>query len=360
MIRNLKYQDGRVFFRETPLHFSGLRVLSLHGQGANALVFKAQDLKLNRIVALKVWDLAVSPADLDRALAETRKLAAISHPLFVTVHRYDRAGVTPFAVLEFVHGETATEWLRASSRSAADRYALWRMYVEALRIIYRLGSVHGDPHTGNILVFRDDSDAYAKLHETMGASQFGVKLTDLGTSQLQRNEPIQDREAWVIIETVERIWAPDKPRDLLDMDAHRAIPFVVFACESYANVKWCLARLAARRVEDDYSRRRDVIGIAFQIAAVPVYDLMEVESAVRICAGPEMVAWLLQYTHAAVVQSMGAWSIKGQERPARRDLVLACPVDLHTVEQSYGEWRQVYLGEEVFSHEDPIWWDRWP
>src|SRR5262245_6256608 len=74
--------------------FPSLEVLGLLGQGGMGTVYKARQLKLDRLVALKI----LSPAQggdgtfAERFLREARALAKLSHPHVVTVHDFGEAG----------------------------------------------------------------------------------------------------------------------------------------------------------------------------------------------------------------------------------------------------------------------------
>src|SRR5580693_6946901 len=71
-------------------HFPTLEILELLGQGGMGTVYKARQLRLDRLVALKV--LAVGPDTAgtfaDRFLREARALARLAHPAIVTIHDF--------------------------------------------------------------------------------------------------------------------------------------------------------------------------------------------------------------------------------------------------------------------------------
>src|SRR5262249_1245832 len=84
-------------------HFPSLAILGLLGQGGMGTVYKARQLKLDRLVALKILSLG-SAADTfaERFLREARALARLNHPHIVTVHDFGEAGPLYYFIMEFV------------------------------------------------------------------------------------------------------------------------------------------------------------------------------------------------------------------------------------------------------------------
>ena len=356
MFRNLRFQNQRIYFSDTELSFPELDILGELGQGCNGIVLEALDSHLDRKVALKVWDVVPKSGKINRALMETRKLANINHPLFVAVHRYSTINGVPFAVLERIPGITAQEWLCKTNRSLADRYALWRMYVTALRVIYDMELLHGDPHTKNILVYNDENNVYDSLRDTVGATHFSIKLTDMGTSLLMGRKATQKREAKVILETGKRIWSPDDPDSVLDLQATSALKFVISALESYANYRWRVNDLKRRADDDDYGQKSDAISLALELVAVPVYNLHQVVSDVKSCKGDEIERIFLNHMHQHLLAEMEKISNKFDQKPQSIVVNEGQQEDVQDIAIRYKEWRKLYLEQELFNHQDsPIW-----
>jgi hypothetical protein len=130
--------------------------------------------------------------------------------------------------------------------------------------------LHGDPHAKNILVFADPDNHYQDLRDAIGSSKFGIKLTDLGTSQLMGRAPTELREATIILETAREIWAPAKLNDEIDLSASSDLRFVIAALDSLAEYRWSISEKLQFDGDDNY-KRSAIIPIANQLSAVPVY-----------------------------------------------------------------------------------------
>src|SRR5262249_7783626 len=152
------------------------------GEGVNGVVYEARDLRLKRRVAVKLWKKKVADPK-SRAEHEIRKIAGLSHPLLVTIHRFQIIDGWPCAVMEFVSGVTLREFLRVQTLTLKDRCAIWNLFSTAMRFIYSTGKVHGDPHVGNVIVFKDPKRVYKSYIDDHihPKRKFGLKLADTGT-----------------------------------------------------------------------------------------------------------------------------------------------------------------------------------
>lgn len=132
------------------------------GHGATAMVFRADDRELDRIVAIKVFGPASEVSDAERRRREARSLARLRHPAIVTIFDARLDADPPFLVLEYVPGTTLAERLHAG---ALDRDTARRVVAGAasgLAAAHDAGIVHRDLKPANILL-PDAGDVPARL-----------------------------------------------------------------------------------------------------------------------------------------------------------------------------------------------------
>jgi serine/threonine protein kinase/tetratricopeptide (TPR) repeat protein len=162
------------------LHY---RLINKVGEGGMGQVYRAEDTKLGRFVALK---LLAPEATRDqtakrRLLAEAQSASVLNHPNIVTIHAIEEADGVDFIVMEFVEGETLTSYL--ATNGALPLTALMDVGIQvadALEAAHSVGLIHRDIKPANILI----------------TPKGVVKVADFGLAKLVRttNDEI-DREA---------------------------------------------------------------------------------------------------------------------------------------------------------------------
>jgi serine/threonine protein kinase len=150
-----------------PTHLGDFRLLRRLGQGAMAVVYKAQQLSLDRPVALKILfpHVAANPKLRERFYREARILGQLDHPNIVQGYAVGEENGLHYCAMEFVDGESLQRWLARLGRlSVGDAVHIALACARALDYAHGLGLIHRDVKPDNILITR----------------QGQVKLTDLG------------------------------------------------------------------------------------------------------------------------------------------------------------------------------------
>ena len=163
---------------------SHYRVLEVIGGGGMGMVYKAEDLKLGRRVALKFLpeELANDPGSLQRFEREAQTASALNHPNICTIYEIEEYEGQPFIVMELLEGETLLDHLAASPSTALPVDPLLDIAVQichGLQAAHEQGIVHRDIKPANIFL--------TKLFLT---KQGPVKILDFGLATLASTEEV--------------------------------------------------------------------------------------------------------------------------------------------------------------------------
>ena len=154
------------------------------GRGGMGAVFLAQDLALDREVAIKVLppELAEQPSLRERFVREARLAASLSHPNIVHVHAVEEQGDLLAIVMQFVDGETLTQRVaRSGPYDAPDIARLLQDTAWALGYAHGRGVVHRDVKPDNLMIERGTGRALI-LDFGIARQERSVGLTEAGQS----------------------------------------------------------------------------------------------------------------------------------------------------------------------------------
>jgi len=133
---------------------SHYRVLETLGGGGMGVVYRAEDLKLGRQVALKFLPepLVRDRETLQRFQREARAASALNHPGICTVFDVDEADGAPFLVMEYLEGETLAARLTGTSLTVDQALDIAIQVAGALDVAHARGIVHRDIKPANIFM----------------------------------------------------------------------------------------------------------------------------------------------------------------------------------------------------------------
>jgi serine/threonine protein kinase len=125
---------------------SHYEILEKLGEGGMGVVYKAEDTKLDRTVALKFLPHQLTTSDTERArfLQEAKAASALNHPNVCTVYDIKEHENEQFIVMEYVDGLALQQKIHASPLPLQDVIAYALQIGDALKEAHANGIVHGD------------------------------------------------------------------------------------------------------------------------------------------------------------------------------------------------------------------------
>ncbi len=184
--------------------FGPYEIVEHIASGGMGIVFKARDPALNRMVAIKVLPPALAANAIARArfIREARAAAAVVHDHVVPIYAVDEFRGIPYLVMQFVHGRSLSERLRAGGPLKLEEVLrIGAQAAAGLAAAHAQGLIHRDVKPGNILL--ENSVERVKLTDfglARAADDIGLTRTGelAGTPEFMApeqasNEPVDER-----------------------------------------------------------------------------------------------------------------------------------------------------------------------
>jgi len=161
---------------------SHYKILEKLGEGGMGVVYKAQDISLQRMVALKFLPPHVSndPAEKSRFVQEAQSASALNHPNITTIYGIEDSPEGVFIAMEYIEGETLKHTVQIESVPLKKVLDIAIQICEGLAMAHERGLVHRDIKTDNIMV---TPRGQVKIMDFgLAKTKGGARLTDTGST----------------------------------------------------------------------------------------------------------------------------------------------------------------------------------
>lgn len=180
---------------QTVSHYKNLEPL---GEGGMGVVYKAEDTKLQRSVALKFLpeNLARNAEARARLLQEARAAAALNHPNICTIYEIGEADDRFFIAMEYVEGETLRQKATSAPLPVASVINFALQIAAGLQAAHEKGIFHRDIKSSNIMVTRKDQIKIMDfgLAKLAGSSFLTKEKSTMGTVAYMSPEQVRGKK----------------------------------------------------------------------------------------------------------------------------------------------------------------------
>ena len=190
MTSNLDYLIGQEIKR--------YRIIESLGAGGMGVVFKAEDLRLKRPVALKFLPshLQNDPGAIERFIAEAQSASALDHPNICTIYEIDEFQNHTFISMAYYDGKTIRELVDSGPLDLQQSIDIVIQIVEGLSAAHTKKIIHRDIKPGNVIVREDRRVKIIDfgLSKLMGVTSLTKTGQTLGTLGYMAPEQVENRE----------------------------------------------------------------------------------------------------------------------------------------------------------------------
>jgi serine/threonine protein kinase len=155
---------------KTILHY---KILEKLGEGGMGVVYKAEDTKLKRDVAIKFLppQIASQSEERERFKVEAQAAAALNHPNIATIHSIEETDDEAFIVMEYIDGVELKEKITSGPFKLNKAFEIVTKIADGLKTAHSKGIIHRDIKSSNIMVTGDNQ----------------VKVMDFGLAKIKGN-----------------------------------------------------------------------------------------------------------------------------------------------------------------------------
>jgi serine/threonine protein kinase len=163
---------------------SHYKILEKLGESGMGVVYKAEDLKLKRIVALKFLSANTlgSAEEKRRFLREAQAAAALNHPNICTIYEIDEVDGQVFIAMEYIKGQSLQEKIKSGPLKIDEAIKLAMQVADGLQAAHEKGITHRDIKSANIMITEKDQ----------------AKIMDFGLAKLAQGGTLLTKEGMIL------------------------------------------------------------------------------------------------------------------------------------------------------------------
>ncbi len=166
---------------KTILHY---KIIEKIGEGGMGVVYKAQDTKLERTVAIKFLprQIAVNSEERERFKIEAKAAASLNHPNIATIHAIEEVDDEMFIVMEFIEGQELKEIVVGAQHAVPlpDVIDYTNQIASGLQAAHEKDVTHRDIKSANIMV--TDKGQVKIMDFGLAKVRGGAQVTKMGTT----------------------------------------------------------------------------------------------------------------------------------------------------------------------------------
>jgi len=255
---------------------SHYRIIDELGVGGMGVVYKAEDTKLKRTVALKFLlpELMRDKEAKARFLREAQAAALLDHPSICAVHEIEESEDLTFIIMAYVEGETLRLKLKAGPLDLEEARIIGIQVSEGLEAAHAKGVIHRDIKPGNIMMTKDGQAkitdfGLAKFAESTEITTDGTRMGTIAymSPEQARGDEVDHRsDIWslgaVLYEMItgRRPFRAEHKKAVLHFILHEE-PQQISALRRDAprELDWIASKALAKRPDDRYQSARDML-----------------------------------------------------------------------------------------------------
>jgi len=263
---------------------SHYRIVEELGRGGMGIVYKAEDTKLDRTVALKILPASALSSDDDRArfYREAKAAAQLNHPHIASVHEIDEAvpegapsdDLRPFIAMEFIDGKSLEDTAKEGPMALEEVVRLATQIAQALEAAHEKNIVHRDIKSANVML---TAKGQAKVLDFgLAKTAHSTMLTRMGSTlgtvaymspEQARGEDVDLRtDLWALGILMYELIAGRLPfggdyeqavtYSILNEDPH---PLTAIRTGVPMGLEWIVSKLLAKKADDRYQSATDLM-----------------------------------------------------------------------------------------------------